>query len=528
MRARGPWEALDSEEDRWLQGDRHGSARFDSPCGHRGVGSGLVKMTAMVLEVQTEHTPESLAFSVREERGVVLLRSGLGGTPCGRFSYLAANPFLAVHVWGSRCRIWSRGLHTTWFGDPWRVLDCLVSRYELGSESAGSGIPLGGCFGFWGYDLKDVRASRLRFGAERDLDLPDAVVHFHGTLVVFDHEARRTYLVLTGITGDGSRSRACADRQRAWWDRRLSSSPRLSAGLEPGVRRRWVVDPGMDCRLYVERVLRAQRYIRSGHIYQVNLARRLSAEGRLSAWELYRRLAGVSPSPFAAYFDAGTFQVVSSSPEMFLRFEDDLVCTRPIKGTRPRGRTPGEDLALAKELQSSPKERAELLMITDLMRNDLGKVCEFGTVSVPELYRLERFAQVQHLVSTVTGSLRSEVSHVAALAACFPGGSITGAPKLRAMEIIEELEPVTRGPYTGCLGYIGFNRQSQLSILIRTALVMSFRTFFHTGAGIVADSDPEAEYAETEAKAAGFLAALGSEAAWARGECPTVPERGPR
>jgi para-aminobenzoate synthetase component 1 len=184
------------------------------------------------------------------------------------------------------------------------------------------------------------------------------------------------------------------------------------------------------------------------------------------------------------------------------------VQTCPIKGTRPRALEPERDAQLAYELQTSAKEAAELIMITDLLRNDLGKVCEYGSVRVPELMRLERFPQVQHLVSTVEGRLRPELTHFDALAACFPGGSITGAPKFRAMEIIEELEPVSRGPYTGCLGYLGFNRESQLNIIIRTALCCDGQVHFHTGAGIVADSDPCAEYEETLAKARGFTAAL--------------------
>jgi para-aminobenzoate synthetase component I len=181
---------------------------------------------------------------------------------------------------------------------------------------------------------------------------------------------------------------------------------------------------------------------------------------------------------------------------------------RPIKGTRPRSADADRDAQLTYELQTSPKEMAELVMITDLLRNDLGRVCEFGSVQVPELVRLERHPQVQHLVSTVEGRLRRDVSHFGAFASCFPGGSITGAPKIRAMEIIDELEPVTRGPYTGALGYLGFNRESQLAITIRTAVCREGTAYFHAGAGIVADSIPEAEYDETLAKAAGFLAAL--------------------
>jgi len=259
---------------------------------------------------------------------------------------------------------------------------------------------------------------------------------------------------------------------------------------------------------FIGAVETAQRYIRAGDVYQVNLAHRLAAPTPCPPWAFYRRLSSVSPAPFSGYLDGGDFQILSSSPELFLRLSGQHAVTRPIKGTRPRSSDPTRDAQLSFELQSSAKDMAELLMITDLLRNDLGRVCEYGSVQVPELVRLERYPQVQHLVSTVEGRLWPQTTHVAALARCFPGGSITGAPKIRAMEIIDELEPVTRGPYTGCLGYLGFNRESQLSLLIRTVVCTAGRAYFHAGAGIVADSVPAAEYEETLAKAGGFLAAL--------------------
>ncbi len=259
---------------------------------------------------------------------------------------------------------------------------------------------------------------------------------------------------------------------------------------------------------FIGRVKRAQAYIQSGDIYQVNLSHRLSADCPWPGDLCFQALNDVSPAPFSAYVNCGQFELVSSSPELFLRLSGAQIRTRPIKGTRPRSADPTEDSQLSYQLQTSPKEMAELVMITDLLRNDLGRVCQFGSIRVPELARLERYAQVQHLVSTIEGSLRNEVSHLGALAACFPGGSITGAPKIRAMEIIDELEPVCRGPYTGALGYIGFNRESQLAMTIRTLLCKDGCCHFQVGAGIVADSDPEAEYAETLSKGLGFVQAL--------------------
>ena len=259
---------------------------------------------------------------------------------------------------------------------------------------------------------------------------------------------------------------------------------------------------------FIAAVESAQRYIRAGDIYQVNLTHRLSAPWQRGGWNLFQRLADVSPAPFSAYVDCGDFQLASSSPELFLHLSNSHIQTRPIKGTRPRSLDAADDARLAYELQTSAKEQAELVMITDLLRNDLGRVCEFGSVQVPDLLRLEKFAQVQHLVSTVEGRLRPDVTHLAALASCFPGGSITGAPKFRAMEIIDELEPLSRGPYCGALGYFGADGAFDLAIAIRIGVLVASELRVHVGGGIVADSDPAAELAETESKAAGWKAAL--------------------
>ena len=257
------------------------------------------------------------------------------------------------------------------------------------------------------------------------------------------------------------------------------------------------------CRM----VRRAKEYIAAGDIYQVNLSRKFSAAWQGDALGFYEALRRVSPAPHAAYLDQGERRVLSSSPETFLQMNGRRILTRPIKGTRPRRAEAGADAASAQELRTSPKEIAELVMITDLERNDLGQVCEYGSVRVSELLKLERFEQVFHLVSTVEGRLRDGTDHVSALRACFPGGSITGAPKKRAMEIIAELEPVERGLYTGAIGWFGFNGVSQFNIAIRTLIVENGEAHFHVGAGIVADSDPDAEYEETLHKAGGILSA---------------------
>lgn len=260
---------------------------------------------------------------------------------------------------------------------------------------------------------------------------------------------------------------------------------------------------------YEAKVRTIHEYIAAGDIYQVNLTQRFSAEvSGGSLFPLYQKLRTSSPAPLATWMQLGGREILSSSPETFLRMSGRSVETCPIKGTRPRGHDEASDKALAQELLESPKENAELTMITDLERNDLGQVCEFGSVRVAEMLGLEKLEQVYHLVSTVTGMLREDVDHLAALAACFPGGSITGAPKKRAREIIAELEPVPRGLYTGAVGYIGFNGESQFNIPIRTLVRENNQLHYHVGAGIVADSDPAAEYQETLDKAKGIRLAI--------------------
>ncbi|SPE59391.1 Para-aminobenzoate synthase, subunit I [Verrucomicrobia bacterium] len=469
-------------------------------------------MRPLIEELATAHSPESLVEQLRGEPGVVLLRSGLSRSAPARYSLIAARPFLTFRSFGSRCemnRPSAEPANRLQFGNPWQVLDSLISRYEL-LDQIDLPFPLGGCFGYWGYDLKNFLEPLLPRRAPNDLELPDCHAGFYDSLVVFDHSLDKVWIVSTGLDAEGSRSEWWQDQQAEFWKQRLGTPvPPVPTNSE-----QWRTLPpaSLSSNLsragFLARVARAQTYIRSGHIYQLNLSQRFATPWPSSGWNLFQRLSAVSPAPFSAFLDCGTFQIASSSPELFLRLSGLQIQTRPIKGTRPRAADPARDAQLSYELQTSPKELAELVMITDLLRNDLGKICEFGSVQVPELVRLERFAQVQHLVSTVEGRLRANLSHLTAFAACFPGGSITGAPKFRAMELIDELEPIARGPYTGALGYVGFNRESQLSIIIRSALCLGNSAFFHTGAGIVADSTPEAEYEETLAKARGFLDAL--------------------
>jgi para-aminobenzoate synthetase component I len=459
-------------------------------------------MRPILQSVQTAHTPESLVEQLAGERGVVLLRSSYFDSPQARYSFVAARPLLVFRSFGARCEL--DGAGGARFGNPWHALEELMARYELLDE-IDLPFPLGGCFGYWGYDLKNFAEPRLPRAAVNDLELPDCHVGFYDSVAVFDHRLDKTWIVSTGLQADGSRDPARAREQFDFWARLMASPPPTPPPRDVTASS---FHSNMSRDEFTAKARRILAYIRAGDIYQANLSHRLTARTDAAGWAFFQRLCDVSPAPFAAFLDCGEFQICSSSPELFLRLSGSQAQTRPIKGTRPRAHDPTRDAQLGYELQTSAKDMAELVMITDLLRNDLGKVCEYGSVQAPELVRLERYPQVQHLVSTVTGRLRPEQTHVSAFASCFPGGSVTGAPKIRAMEIIDELEPVTRGPYTGAIGYLGFNRESQLSIAIRTAICRPGEIHFQVGAGIVADSAADAEYDETMAKAAGFLAAL--------------------
>ncbi len=485
-------------------------------------------MRPLIQEIQTSHTPESLVEQLRNGdcgMRIVLLRSSAFDSRQARYSFVAANPFLTFRSFGSRCEITNSQLPTPnsqiQFGNPWHLLDALMSRYELLDE-IDSPFPLGGAFGYWGYDLKNFTEPKLPRRAVNDLELPDCHVGFYDSLVVFDHQLGQASIVSTGLNADGSRTEERAQEQMEFWKEKFSrKGAEAQRSLRSAIKKSLCASAPLRETSsnftrdeFISKVERVQKYIRAGDIYQVNLSQRLTAESDLSGWEFFQKLAAVSPAPFSAYLscDDGSrhcrFEIASSSPEQFLRLSGSHIVTRPIKGTRPRDADATRDAQLAYELQTSAKELAELVMITDLLRNDLGKICEYGSVQVPDLAKLEKFAQVQHLVSTVEGRLRHDVTHFAAFASCFPGGSITGAPKFRAMEIIDELEPISRGPYCGAIGYLGFNRESQLNIAIRTAICAQGKIYFNVGAGIVADSNPAAEYEETLAKARGFFAAL--------------------
>ena len=441
------------------------------------------------------------AEAFRDLPGLVLLESARPGRNA-RWIYLTADPVAVLESPAAG-------------PDPFAVARRLVARLDRTPLVPADAPPfLGGLVGFLGYDLGAV-LERLPAIAPADQDLPALRLALHDWIVAWDRRTGHAWLGGRALDGDARRLARRLDDVHA----RLTMPVRRSdAADDPAPSGPLVFRSGLSRTAYQAGVARIRDHIAAGDIYQANLTRRLETAFDGDPWGLYRRLRTGDPSLFSAYLDLGPGQLsgrpralLSASPEPFLSVTaEGVVMTDPIKGTRPRGRDAAEDRALARELLSSAKDRAENVMIVDVLRNDLGRVCRPGSVRVPRLCRLERTAAVQHLVSTVTGVLTSDRDAFDLLVAAFPGGSITGAPKIRAMEILEGLEPVRRGPYTGAIGWIGPDGAMGTSIVIRTFVADGRRLTLHVGGGITWKSDPAAEWDETVTKARGPLSAIGA------------------
>ncbi|MEN9663048.1 MAG: aminodeoxychorismate synthase, component [Verrucomicrobiota bacterium] len=431
--------------------------------------------------------------------GCFFLDSAQAAGGLGCFSFLGCEPATVFEATGMDIRIISDGATTTRTGQPLAILrELLAARRGPTSEllpfTAGA---VGGISYEAGTALEGI-ASRQ----PGDFGLPDLHFGFHDGGFAFDHTTGKTYLTAHAAPG-GSDDSTLARLEQVLHEALAAKPPTAVApatGASPAAN--WD-KPG-----YLEAVQRIKDYIAAGDVYQVNLTQRFDAIPGRSAPELYLKLRALSPAPFACYYDGGAWQAVGCSPERFLRLRGGRMETRPIKGTRPRGATPEEENRLRAELLASAKDRAELLMIVDLERNDLGRICEFGSVKVDEACRLEEHPTVFHLVGTVSGRPRAGVDVFDCLRATLPGGSITGAPKIRAMQVINELEPVRRGFYTGAFGYLGCDGGCDLNIAIRTILCAGERASYHVGGGIVWDSDPESEFQESLAKGRALRAAL--------------------
>ncbi len=449
-----------------------------------------------------------LFASFRDRPFAFLLHSGMDPGKLGRYSFMGSDPFLVLRSRGEDISLTREGREEARRGNPFDVAGELLAAYTL--EECPAGIPFsGGAVGYFGYDLCHF-IERLPSTAVDDLNLPECYLAFYDVIVAFDHWQGKMYLVSTGFPEleESKRKRRAAERLKEVKGR-VENSPAVVEGLSLApVDGDLVLRSNFSREGYLEAVETAREYICAGDIFQVNLSQRFAADLNISPYELYQRLSRINPAPFASYLNFEGLSVVSASPERFLRVRGDRVETRPIKGTRRRGRSAAEDKALAAELLSSVKDRAENIMIVDLERNDIGRVCRYGTVRVTELAVLETFPTVFHLTSTVRGRLCAGKNWVDLLKATFPGGSITGAPKVRAMEIIDELEPTRRSVYTGSIGYLGFSGEMDLNIVIRTFLVRGGRAYFQVGGGIVYDSEPAAEYEETLDKARALIQAL--------------------
>jgi para-aminobenzoate synthetase component 1 len=463
--------------------------------------------------------PWDVARKLAHLPGLLFLDSSERGGERGRYSYVMAEP----EEWsGPICPGDNVRFGVGKVFDNWPRYFHNVERCSLADLP-----PFQGGLGFvLGYELNretEERVSAPRFD-EFGVDPIGGLsgVGLYDWVISFDHTQQRAWIIVHGLPDLSPKRRRAKEKLsqiRSW----LNGS---GMGRFHRIEKRWTVSapqvpeqhplphhPGVTSNFsrdgYIAAVRRAVEYVHAGDVFQVNLSQRLLAPLSEHPLDLYGRLRQTSPSPFGCYFDLGDFQILSSSPERFLQLTaDGEVSTRPIKGTRPRGKSPAEDAALLHDLTTNPKDRAENVMIVDLLRNDLGRVCEYGSVRVPAVCEVESFRHVHHLVSEVRGKLRPGLTAFDLLRAAFPGGSVTGAPKVRAMEIIAELEPTARGPYCGSVGWVGFDGAMDTNILIRTFTAGRGWVQFPVGGGIVADSDPATEYEETLHKAAGLLRAL--------------------
>jgi aminodeoxychorismate synthase component I len=465
--------------------------------------------------------------AVQTQHYSCLLDSAKDPEKLGQFSFICADPFLIYRAKrrrgappgaGATISIVTRDSPTAlqFVADPFDELRRRFNDYQVEDEEyADRPVPfLSGAVGYFGYESGYFVEALPDAGAD-DLALPDIYLAFVDSLIAHCHQTGKSYLSVVGRGANDSDSRREADRMRNQWLRRIQ---KYEADPQPGwagPRENSSVGPGIDihCQFdesgYARAVQTVKEYIYAGNAYEVCLTHRLDAVFEGDPWNLYRELRRVNPSPFSAFIAFPEVRIVSSSPERFLRLGPDGIAeSRPIKGTRSRGRNAEEDEVLVRELMESVKDRAENMMIVDLVRNDLGRISKFGSVHVPELMTIEKYATVFQMVSTIRGQLEDDRDTLDLIKACFPGGSMTGAPKIEAMKIIDRLEPVKRGIYSGALGYIDFAGNMDLSMVIRTMIVKDGRCYLNVGGAVVADSDPIGEYTETMDKARALIMAL--------------------
>lgn len=464
----------------------------------------LVKLVGICRLVHTERLPSCLnlftiARAHSHDQGCVFLASG-GEVDSATYHILALKPWFILHSKGKTWTCQQGAQRVCGTGSPLSVLRWLLIHNHI--PPTGHGPVQAGLFGYLGYELHQ-HIENIPNTCLNDTGLPDVYFSAPTILIIQECTTGQTWMHLP--VWDHPQAPTLQKRRDMCqqWIQECSNAHSIE-------QTSWTGPPcsSLTHAQYIRAVHRILEYIRIGHVYQVNLSQRLVHPFQGHTFDLFSNLFAKNPAPFYAYIQTGEHQVVSTSPERFLKVDNEWVETRPIKGTRPRGETPEQDLSMARELQESAKDGAELAMIVDLMRNDLGRVCTPGSVQVTEHKRLEAYDNVFHLVSIVQGRLEPERDLVDLIQAAFPGGSITGCPKIRAMEIIDELEPFQRHVYTGSIGYLGFDGRMDLSIAIRTAEIGNGRLVYSVGGGIVIDSDPEEEYQETWHKGRSFAQVL--------------------
>lgn len=408
-----------------------------------------------------------------------------------RYDILACDPVVTLTTKGSLTNIQGADTSIVSSRNPLVLLREQLAEQQTPQDDLDNLPFVGGALGYFSYDLHRRFIATPRV-AKDDLELPEMMMGIYKRFVIVDRLEKAVWLVSQDHNAEEAR------QARLWKQRLLEASASANPPPPPS---RTSVKPSITKEQYLSAFGRLQKYIHDGDCYQANLTQRFDAATPESGWDLFRRQRSINPAPFSAYLKLDTLEILSSSPERFLSLRKGTVETKPIKGTRPRSDNTEEDKAQEKALINSTKDRAENLMIVDLLRNDLGRVCTPGSIHCPELFAVESFATVHHLVSTIRGTLAEGEDALSLLEACFPGGSITGAPKIRAMEIIEELEPVRRGVYCGAIGYIGFDGAMDTNIVIRTITLKDGVATFSSGGGIVADSEAEDEYQESLLKA---------------------------
>ncbi len=444
----------------------------------------LLRLSTQLVESYIE--PLQVFLQAQDEPGLAWLDSSVSAADSfhpNRYSYLGLKPLVTVQD-PADWYAWAEPLHSQ------AVAGDLVGPFA------------GGWIGAMSYEAYDYFIPQVE---PRPTRYPRFCFSCYDSFFVWDHVERNMYLCSLGLRTPDAASDATLARQRIAELQNILERPVVPQDSQPDITE---IKATVTRKTYLEHLQRIQNYIHSGDCYQVNYSQEFTAQTKRSAVLLYQHLRQCSPVPFGAYLNMGGAQILSASPESYFQLEGRTIRTCPIKGTRPRGTTEAQDKHLVTDLLSSQKDRAELLMITDLARNDLGRICEAGTVQTPQLATLQSLAQVHHLYSVVEGTLRSEIQPPQLWSALFPGGSITGAPKIRSMQIIRELEPHAREVYTGSIGFVGFNGSSHFNIAIRTLIYDKGQVIFCGGGGIVADSDPELEYEESWVKTQGIREAL--------------------